>query len=76
MSIKLWLQERVAEETDLPIDEISCDLEFTNFNMDSLSTLTLAFDLESKLDVGEIDPTIFSEYDTINKLVEWIEHQK
>lgn len=76
MDIKLWLQERIAEETELPINEISCDLEFENFNMDSLSTLTLAFDLESKLEIGEIDPTLFSEYNTINKLVSWIENQK
>lgn len=76
MNITLWLQEKIAEETNLPIEEISCDLEFSNFNMDSLSILTLAFDLESKLDITEIDPTIFSEYNTINKLVVWIENQK
>ncbi|WP_074408002.1 MULTISPECIES: acyl carrier protein [Aquimarina] len=76
MNIKLWLQEKIAEETELPINEISCDLEFINFNMDSLSILTLAFDLESKLNIGEIDPTLFSEYNTINKLVTWVENQK
>ncbi|WP_438422587.1 acyl carrier protein [Aquimarina macrocephali] len=76
MDIKLWLQEKIAEETELPINEISCDLEFVNFNMDSLSILTLAFDLESKLNIGEIDPTLFSEYNTINKLVAWIMNQK
>ncbi|WP_109852049.1 acyl carrier protein [Aquimarina sp. AU58] len=76
MNIKLWLQEKIAEETELPINEISCDLEFVNFNMDSLSILTLAFDLESKLNIGEIDPTLFSEYNTINKLVTWVENQK
>ncbi len=76
MNIKLWLQEKIAEETELPIDEISCDIEFIKFNMDSLSILTLAFDLESKLNIGEIDPTLFSEYNTINKLVTWVENQK
>ncbi|TSE08640.1 acyl carrier protein [Aquimarina algiphila] len=76
MNTKLWLQEKIAEETELPIEEISCDIEFTKFNMDSLSVLTLAFDLESKLNIGEIDPTLFSEYNTINKLVTWIENQK
>ncbi|MDY8137646.1 acyl carrier protein [Aquimarina sp. 2201CG5-10] len=76
MNTKLWLQEKIAEETDLSIEDVSCDAEFIDFNMDSLSTLTLAFDLESLLDIGEIDPTLFSEYNTINKLVSWIENQK
>ncbi|WP_109300413.1 acyl carrier protein [Aquimarina sp. AU474] len=76
MDIKLWLQEKIAEETELPIQEITYDEEFTSFKMDSLSVLTLAFDLEGKLNIGEIDPTVFSEYDTINKLAKWIEAQK
>ncbi|WP_025741445.1 acyl carrier protein [Aquimarina pacifica] len=76
MSTEQWLKERIAEETDLPIDEISSDQEFTTFNLDSLSILTLAFDLESKLNVKEIDPTVFSEYNTIKKLVSWIENPK
>ncbi len=73
MDIKVWLQEKIAEETELPITEISCDTEFNDFNMDSLSMLTVAFDLETILDIEEIDPSVFTEYNTINKLVEWIE---
>ncbi len=77
MNIQLWLQEKIAEETDLPINEILFDVEFTDFNMDSLAILTITFDLESILNIEEIDPSIFTEYNTINKLTTWIEnHQK
>ncbi len=76
MDIKLWLKERIAEETDIAISQISGDQEFSEFNMDSLSTLTLAFDLEALLGIEELDPTVFSEYNTINKLAAWIEQRQ
>lgn len=76
MDIKLWLKEKIAEETELPLNQISYDEEFDNFKMDSLSLLSFSFDLEKLLDIPEINPTVFTEYNTINKLAQWVENLK
>jgi len=75
MEIKKWLQEKISEETDIPKNEISLDTPFDNFNMDSLATLSITFDLEEFLSREEeqIDPSVFTEYNTINKLSLWLE---
>lgn len=71
MEIKTWLQKQISEELGLAPSEISCDTDFAQFNLDSLSLVSLSFELEN-LVKDEISPTIFAEYNTINKLVEWI----
>lgn len=75
MEIKKWLQEKISEETDIPFDEISFDINFESFNMDSLAILSITFELEEYLSREEvqIDPSVFSEFNTINKLTVWIE---
>lgn len=67
-----WFKEKIAEESGTPIENISINQTFDNFNLDSLSTVTLAYDLEMELGL-DIDPTIFYEFDTIEKLVEKIQ---
>ncbi len=76
MDIKIWLQEKIAEESDLPVNEIPLDKSFEDFNMDSLSLLSLIFDLETILGMEEMDPAILTENNTINKLSIWIHQQK
>jgi acyl carrier protein len=73
-NIQDWLQEKIGEEVGLPKNEIDCDLEFENFNLDSLSLVSVSFDLENLLN-QELSPTIFTEFNTINKLSEWLKSQ-
>lgn len=75
IDVKEWLLEKIAEETGLNTDQISCDEDFNNFDMDSLSIVSIAADLES-VTQEEIDPTAFVEYNTINKFVVWITQRK
>ncbi|EAY31939.1 acyl carrier protein [Microscilla marina] len=75
IDIKKWLLEKIAEETGLNTDEISCDEDFNNFDMDSLSIVSIAADLESVTN-EDIDPTAFVEYNTINKFATWRAQQK
>jgi acyl carrier protein len=75
MDIKVWLQQKIAEESGQPLEEILYDTEFSNFKLDSLSIVTLAYELESMLNI-ELSPTAFTEFNTINKLAEWIQSQK
>lgn len=74
MNIKEWLIEQIAEETGLKFSEVSCDEDFEKFDLDSLSLVSLSYDLEAKLQ-KEISPTVFTEFDTINKLSAWLENQ-
>ena len=73
--VKEWLQSKLAEESGVPISDISCDEEFESFQLDSLSFVSISYELESKLDM-EVNPTVFSEFNTINKLTAWINSQK
>lgn len=76
MDVKIWLQEKLAEELGVSPNEVAFDKEFEEFKLDSLSLLSLAFDLESTAGIKEIDPTVFTEYNSINKLAAWVEKQK
>lgn len=76
MDVKALLTQLIATETGLEIKEISGDENFENFNLDSLSLVSLAFELENVTGLSSIDPTVFTEYNTINKLTVWVENQK
>jgi acyl carrier protein len=73
--VKEWLQNQLAAESGVPVDGISCDEDFENFQLDSLSFVSISYELESQLNI-EISPTVFSEFNTINKLASWINSQK
>ena len=75
MNIKNWLIEQIAEESGQDKSEVSLDEAFDNMNLDSLSLLSVSYELESKIG-KEIDPSVFSEFNTINKLLVWLEKQE
>ena len=67
MDYKIWLQEKIAEEIGGEAKNVFPDEDFENFNLDSLAMVSLSFEIE-KLLGKEISPTVFTEYNTINKL--------
>jgi|GWRWMinimDraft_6_1066014.scaffolds.fasta_scaffold15899_2 acyl carrier protein len=71
-----WLAAKIAEESNTPLSEIDMDKKFEEYYLDSLSTVTILFDLEKDFNYKEINPSAFSEYNTINKFAEWIQVQK
>lgn len=73
--IRRWLQNQIAEESGIPVDEVSCDEDFANFKLDSLSLVSISFELGSRVNM-EVSPTLFTEFNTINSVVEWIDNQK
>jgi len=73
--VQVWLQTQIAEEAGIAVNEVSCDEDFENFNLDSLSLVSISFELESRVDL-EISPSVFTEFNTINKLAEWVSNQK
>ncbi len=76
MDTRVWLQQKLADESGLATEEIHFDREFEQLSLDSLSVITLAYELESYTGKELIDPSVFSEYNTINKLAAWLETQK
>ena len=74
--IKNFIAEKIAEECRVSIDEISFEKSFNDFNMDSLALISMTMDIETFVGVGEINPTVFHEFNTINKLTEWLVTQK
>lgn len=70
-----WLRQKIGEETSSDGKTIDLDVEFTNLDLDSLSTVSLAYELETFTGVV-IDPTVFSEFKTPNELVRWIQLQR
>lgn len=75
MDIKNWLVSKIAEESGYALDAINCDEALENFDLDSLSSVSIAFEMENEFNLPEINPTVFSEFNTINKLTEWIQSQ-
>jgi len=73
--VREWLQKQIAEESGVAVEEISLDEAFENFRLDSLSFVSISYELETQLSM-EISPTVFTEFNTINKLAEWINAQK
>lgn len=73
--VREWLQKQIAEESGVAVEEISLDEGFENFRLDSLSFVSISYELETQLNM-EISPTVFTEFNTINKLAEWINAQK
>ena len=70
-----WLLEKLAEETGVEIESISTNQQFESMNLDSLSLLSLAHEIESAFAI-EVDPTALTEYDNVEKLAKWIQQQK
>jgi acyl carrier protein len=70
-----WLRQKLGEETSTDSKTIDLDVDFVNLNLDSLSTVSLAYELETLTGVI-IDPTVFSEFRTPNELIRWIQLQK
>ena len=70
-----WLREKITEEAGIQKEEVSFDKPLESYQLDSLSILTICYDLESFTGFT-IDPTLFSEFKTINEITEWILSKK
>jgi acyl carrier protein len=74
-NITSWLKEKIAEESGLSVAEIDLNAHIESFALDSLSTVSIAHDLEQYLEM-QIEPTILWEFETLNELIAWILEKK
>ena len=75
LDIENWLTEKIIEESGLTLAQIDKNEDIKNLNLDSLSSITIAFDIENTFNIEEINPTVFDEFNTIHKLSKWIVEQ-
>jgi acyl carrier protein len=70
-NISTWLKTKIAEEAGVKEAEINGSESFESFQLDSLSMVSLSYDLEN-FTGKTIEPTVFWEYNSIDKLSEWV----
>lgn len=62
-----WLSERVAQELEIPVEEVDVDASIMALGIDSLTLVAIAGQLAEYLD-QEIDAEVVWEHDTVGKL--------
>jgi len=70
-----WFKGQVSIESGLDIEKIDVKESVENFGLDSLSTVSIANDLEEFVGM-EVEPTILWEFETIEEIVLWIIEQQ
>ncbi|WP_254561324.1 acyl carrier protein [Dyadobacter diqingensis] len=66
-----WFKQKLSEELGTSKNEISLESPIASYRLDSLSSISLTQDLEDLVGFY-IEPNIFSEFETIDDVIEWI----
>lgn len=66
-----WFENKLAEELGKKQNEISLSVSIEDYHLDSISLVSLSQDLEDFVGFY-IEPTVFSEFETINEVIQWI----
>lgn len=66
-----WFENKLAEELGKKQNEISLSVSIEDYHLDSISLVSLSQDLEDFVGLY-IEPTVFSEFETINEVIQWI----
>ena len=70
----MQIKQLLSKQINIPPDEISTTANFSRYGLNSISAVTLAGELEDLYAIT-IDPTLLLDYDTIEKLFEYIKTQ-
>ncbi len=70
-NVSHWLKTKIADEAGINEQEISESASFETFQLDSLDMVSLSHELEN-FTGKTIEPTVFWEYNSIEKLSEWV----
>lgn len=65
-----WLVARIATELKIAPEAVPLDEAFFNIGLNSLNTLIISTELSEFLNVDELNPTLFWDYPSIQKLSE------
>jgi polyketide synthase PksN len=70
----LVIRQAVANALQLPLHEINTDEDFGRSGMDSIQAMYALDEIERKLNI-ELNPILFWEYATINRLAAYLQNQ-
>jgi acyl carrier protein len=74
-AIELWLKRRIAELTELPVDEIDGAQDFSSFGLQSIHGMELSGDLEKMLG-RRLSATLVWDYPTISSLARYLAEEE
>jgi acyl carrier protein len=69
-AISGWLVDRIAREMNVAPETVSLDETFSNLGLNSIKTLIITGNLGEFLGAEELNPSLFWDYPTIQKLAE------
>ena len=69
--ITAWLVARVSSHTGLPSTDISPELAFANYGLDSVQAVSLSVDIEDHFGLS-MPPTLTWDYPTIDQLAKYL----
>ncbi len=69
--IREWLIIKISELTGIDKNKVDVDKSFSEYDLDSVSSIGLSGDLESFLSM-KLNPMVLFEHHTINKLTKYL----
>ena len=69
--VQEWLVKWLQNNAGIPLDSIDIDKPFADYNLDSLTSVELSYDLEEWSE-KELTATVVWNYPTINKMSEYL----
>ena len=69
-----WFKKAIAEVSGIAENMVDLKSPISTYELDSLSVVSITYELENYLGI-EIDPTIFSEFQTIEELIAWLKRK-
>jgi acyl carrier protein len=73
--IESWFKQQIVAEAGIDVADVETDKPISSYSLDSLSMVSIAYELEGYLNTP-VDPTIFSEFSTINDIIKWIQERQ
>jgi len=70
-----WLRQKLAVEIGVEPGLIDLNAPFAGHKLDSLTMISISYELEEYTGLV-IDPAVFFEFDTPNKLIQWVQSQE
>lgn len=72
--IEAWLTKRLAEELELPVEEMNPTTAFSEYGLSSIASVEISGDLEALLGI-KMNPILLFDYYTIEKLSTYLSKQ-
>ena len=76
ISAEEWLIQKISDESGISAAAITHTTRFDSLFLDSLSLISVLYDMEGEFGLEELNPGIFSQFETVGELASWIQEQQ